>query len=88
MGERRNEQLDQDAFRLLVRQTVHETLVGLGLDMREPNELQADLYYLRKIRSGSEDMAKVLRRSAITLSFTTTLYLVWEAIRRLVLSPA
>lgn len=83
MMERRNDAADNDAFRVLVRQTVHETLIGLGLDMREPNQLQADMYYLRKIRTGGEEMAKVMQRSAMTLTCTTVLYLLWEAIKRL-----
>ena len=73
--------LDDDATRVLMRQTVHETLMGLGFDMRDPNNLQADMHYLRKIRNGSEDVSNILRSSAITLSFTTALYLIWEAVK-------
>lgn len=73
--------LDEATCRQIVRQTVHETLSGIGFEMREPNKLQADMYYLRKLRDGSEDMMRVLRRSAITISFSTGLYLLWEAFK-------
>lgn len=73
--------LDENTCRAIVRQTVQETLLGIGFDMHEPNKLQADMHYLRKLRNGSEDMMRVLRHSAITVSFTTGLYLLWEAVR-------
>lgn len=68
---------------VIVRQTVHETLRGIGFDLTDPHQLQADMYYLRKLRNGSEDMMRVARRSAITLMCTTTLFLLWEAVKNL-----
>ena len=65
----------------LVKKAVHETLGGLGFDMREPNELQADMLYLRKVRKGAEDMTRVVRRSVLTLLISTGLYLLWQAVR-------
>lgn len=73
--------LDERTCREIVRQTVQETLSGIGFEMQEPNKLQADMYYLRKLRNGSEDMMRVVRRSAITVGFTTALYLLWEAVK-------
>lgn len=75
--------IDEKACREIVRQTVHETLSSIGCDMSEPNQLQADLYYLRKLRSGSEDVSRVVRRSAITIGCSTTLFLLWEAVRNI-----
>jgi hypothetical protein len=74
-------EMDEETCRRVVRETVRETLENVGFDMRAPNKLQADMYYLRKLRHGSEDMMQLLRRSAITLSFTTALYLLWEAVK-------
>lgn len=73
--------IDEKACREIVRQTVHETLCSIGCDMSEPNKLQADMHYLRKLRSGSEDMARVVRKSAITIGCSTTLFLLWEAVK-------
>ena len=66
----------------IIRRTVRETLGGLGFDMSEPNELQADMYYLRRIRRGSEEMGKTVRRAALTMMVTTGLYLLWEAVKQ------
>lgn len=81
MRDRKSFLLDEETYRGLVRETVHETLVGLGFDMQDPQKLQADMHYLRKMRSGSEDVGRIIQRSAITLSFTTALYLMWEAVK-------
>jgi hypothetical protein len=62
---------------------VYETLSGIGCDMSEPNKLQADMYYLRKLRCGSEDVTRVVRRSAITISCSTVLFLLWEAFKNI-----
>jgi hypothetical protein len=77
--------LDEKACRDIVRQTVHETLLGIGFEMTEPHKLQADMHYLRKLRSGSEDMMRVVQRSAIALSCTTALYLLWDAVKTLLM---
>lgn len=75
--------LSAEETRKVVRETVHETLSGLGFDVREPGETQADMYYLRKIRRGSEDMARKVRASGITLIVSTGLYLLWQAVKGL-----
>lgn len=65
----------------LVRKTVEETLCGLGFDMRNPNQLQADMLYLRRVRKGSEDMTRIVRHSILTLLASTGIYLLWEAVK-------
>ena len=73
--------MQEDSATHLVRQAVHETLSGLGFDMREPNQLQADMFYLRKMRKGSEDISKIVRHSVLTLLVSSGLYLLWEAVK-------
>ena len=63
----------------IVRRAVFETLVGLGFDVREPGEIQADIHYLRRMRKGSEDMRKIVRHSLLTLMISTGIYVLWEA---------
>lgn len=63
------------------RETVHETLRGLGLNADEPHELQADMHYLRKIRRGSEFMSLRVKASLVAVVVPTALYLLWQAIR-------
>ncbi|MBM3618938.1 MAG: hypothetical protein FJX23_10415 [Alphaproteobacteria bacterium] len=71
----------EEIYRKIVKEAVHETLLGVGFDLREPSQMQADMHYLRKLRHGSEDMTRVLQRSAITLGFSTALFLLWEAFK-------
>lgn len=66
----------------IIRRTVQETLGGLGFDLNEPKELQADMYYLRRVRQGSEEMQKTIRRATLTLVVSTGLYLLWESVKQ------
>ncbi|MDB2415361.1 hypothetical protein N9W34_06280 [Rickettsiales bacterium] len=73
--------LQEEDLRKIVRETVHETLIGLGMGAQEPQELQSDFIYIRKIRKGSEDIARKVRASIITVTIPTFLYLLWETIK-------
>ena len=73
--------MNDEPIKLLVREAVHETLSGLGFDLKEQPELQADMYYLRRMRKGSEDVHKIIRHSLLTLLVSTGLFLLWEAVR-------
>jgi hypothetical protein len=68
-------------IRRVVKETVHETLSGLGLNVESPHDLQADLIYLRRVREGSEEMAAKARGAGITLLVSTFLVLMWEAFK-------
>ncbi len=72
--------LSSEAVRLLVRDAVQETLLGLGFDMRHPGALQADMYYLRRLRKAGEDARSIVRRSVLTLMLSAILYLLWNAL--------
>ena len=74
-------QLSREALSGLIRQTVTETLAGLGFHSETPAELQADMYYLRRIRRGSEEMGRRLRNAVLTTLASTSLWLLWEAVR-------
>lgn len=66
----------------LIRDTVRETLLSLGFSTEDPTALQADMHYLRRIRRGSEEMARVVRHSIVTLIVSTGLYLLWLAVKK------
>ena len=67
---------------MLIRETVEETLAGLGFDTSNPVQTQADLFYLRKLRHGSEEARCIISRSVLTLVVTSLLYMVWEGVRK------
>ncbi len=73
-----------DRIRTIVRDTVEETLRGLGLSPQDPKEMQADLIYLHRMRKGTEDMAIMIRRSIITMTIPSVLYFLWQAFRNMV----
>lgn len=48
--------VDDAEVRQIVRETVRETLITLGVDMTDPLELQADLRFLRQWRRAQDAM--------------------------------
>ena len=70
-----------EAIQVIVRTAVMETLSSLGFDAEHPTELQADMYYLRRLRRGGEEARGIVRHSLLTVAVSTVLYLLWEAIR-------
>lgn len=72
---------EEDLIRRVVRETVHETLSGLGFDLGDIHEAQADLVYLRRVRKGSEEIPAKIKTSFITLIVPILLYLLWDAIK-------
>jgi len=50
-----------------VREGIEEALTKYGIDTANPNSMQADLIHLRKSRLGSDEVAKWIKRSAITV---------------------
>lgn len=73
-----------EEIRRLVRETVLETLNSLGFDMREIQEIQADMLHLRRQRKGSEDMLRGVRASVAAMIVSTGLYLLWVAVKLMV----
>ncbi len=64
-----------------VRFVVHETLSGLGFTIDDPNQVQQDMIYLRKIRSGSEGIKKLIGGTFITVSITSFIYFIIESMK-------
>lgn len=74
--------LDEETFRKIIKETVHETLQGLGFNVHNSYEVQADMQYLHKLRRNSEDTASRIRLSLITVSVPAVIYLLWDAVKR------
>lgn len=73
--------MQSDEIRMIVKEAVHETLSGLGVSASEPLEVQADFIYIRKMRKGSEFMARRVKGSVIAVVVPSFLYLLWEAVK-------
>jgi len=48
--------VSKDEIRDIVRQSVHDTLVSLGVENGEPIEMQKDFAHLRDLRKSSESI--------------------------------
>jgi len=65
----------------IVRESVQETLDSLGFTTDQPYQIQADMMYLRKARIGSDEVAKWVRRTAVTTAVSGVLYALLEGIK-------
>lgn len=45
--------MTESEIKAIVKETVRETLVGLGIDAEDPTEVQQDLAFLRRWRTDS-----------------------------------
>lgn len=76
-----NDKLKQ-AIREAVRDGIEEALTKYGVDTSNPHSMQADLIHLRKSRLGSDELAKWIKRSIITVAITSLLATFWSAIKQ------
>jgi len=75
--------LTETQVRDIVRDSVHETLVGLGMSPSDPHEMQKDFNHLRDTRLAVE---MIKRRSIVTLVgilITGAVALLWLGVQGL-----
>lgn len=70
-----------DATREVIRATVKETLVSLGIDADNPIEVQRDLAYLREFRTNVTSMVRRALLAAIGGLVTGGLAVLWLGLR-------
>ena len=75
--------MNEATYRLIVREAVEETLTRLGFNVHEPNDIQADLIFLRKSRMGNEEVHKWAKRSALGVSISAGCLALWEGVKKL-----
>jgi len=79
--------MDQDtkkAIREAVSEGIDDALTKYGLDTSDPTAMQADMVYLRKSRTGSDEVLKWGKRSAITAAVTGMLVALWQGIKSII----
>lgn len=76
-----NRIFSKDELRELMKDTVHETLKGLGVDVDRPTEMQHDLAYLREFRTYTSAMVKRALVTAVGALVTGGLALLLLGIR-------
>lgn len=65
---------DEVGLKRIVRDSVHETLASLGFTPDAPHAMQADMLYVRKAREGSDELLRIVRRSAATIAASGMIY--------------
>ena len=74
----------KQAIREAVRDGIEEALTKYGLDTSDPTAMQADMVYLRKSRTGSDELIKWVKRSAITAAVSGALVALWQGITHII----
>lgn len=69
------------AIRAAVREGIEDALTKYGIDTNDPTGVQADMIYLRKSRTGADEVIKWIKRSAITAAVTGALVALWQGIK-------
>ena len=65
----------------IIRTTVRETLLSLGLDMSDPIQIQKDFQHLRDWREASESIKKKGILTLVTVIATGGASLLWVALK-------
>lgn len=76
--------MNDDEIRRIVKQSVHETLTTLGMDISDPEAviaMQADHAYLRRSRLGADEVTKWFKRGVVGVGTSAGLYALWEGIK-------
>lgn len=74
----------KQCIREAVRDGIDEALTKYGVDISDPPSMQADMIYLRKSRTGSDELVKWIKRSAITAAVTGALVALWQGIKDII----
>ncbi|MEQ9448752.1 MAG: hypothetical protein RLN70_07555 [Rhodospirillaceae bacterium] len=85
----RNTEVPAPIARRIAREVANELLIRVGVDCDNPEDvkgLQADFAYLRKARIGSEELVRILKRSAITVAIGALAYALWHGVAQLISS--
>jgi hypothetical protein len=72
------------AIREAVRDGIDDALTKYGIDISNPNLMQADMLYLRKSRQGSEEIIKWAKRSCVAATASGFLLALWHGIKQLI----
>ena len=73
--------MDDSQLKILMKETVHETLKSIGFNTDDPIQIQQDIAHLRRIRRGSERLSSAIRSTTVGVVLTGLLYGFWEALK-------
>lgn len=70
----------REEIKQIVHASVLETLGHLGFTVDDPHAIQKDMIHLRMARTGQEELAKWVKRTAVGVCLTGGLYMLWDAL--------
>ena len=73
--------LTETQLRTLVKETVEETLLTLGVDVEDPLEMQKDFKMMRDLREGVSTIRRSTIKTIIGVVITGALGLLWLGFR-------
>lgn len=74
------------AIREAVGEGIDDTLTKYGIDTSDPTAMQADMVYLRKSRTGSDELIKWTKRTAIATALSGAAVALWQGIKAIIYS--
>jgi len=75
--------LTQADARAIAVAVVNELFLRLGINLDDHGDiksLQADFSYMRQARKGAEDIARIVRKSAISVAIGATAFAIWQGV--------
>lgn len=79
-------QLDSEEIRELMKETVHETLLSLGIDTCDPKEMQKDFLYVRSLRESVEAVKKKGWLTIVSILVVGICALLWMGVKQFLAS--
>lgn len=76
--------MKQEDVRAIVKETVHETLMTLGVDIHDASQVQQDMAHIRKLRLGCEATKRNIIRAFLTVSVPSAVYIFWETFKHII----
>lgn len=61
-----------------VKEAMDEKFLAYGFRVGEPNEMQADMIYLHKMRTGSEAISRHAIKVIVGVVVPTSIYITWD----------
>lgn len=66
-----------------IKEIVFQTLQSLGFTPLKPHDVQADMLYLRKVRTGTEELNRLSKRACIAVLIPAFFYLLFDTLKNL-----
>ncbi len=81
LEQKSREHLIKEVARTAAKEAVYEMMLTIGVDSKNPKEIQADLIYLNRLRKGVEYVNMRIKAVMVAVIVPSILMLIWNSIR-------